>query len=201
MKKTLIISLIFLLLLTAFAAAFAQQPEEKVNINMDSLKGIIYRKTDQGFFEFFRVQVWTRLLNNATIKPGETIKTAPDSLLTLDISSNNKVELQEETVLKIGKDITYNSQKLTVEKGRAIINTRINPEQELNIEIETPNTIIQTTHAILKVEVNDYRTLFFIEEGEITLTEKATLKEVNLTETQLAIVEDNEIKIYQRAQS
>lgn len=201
MKKTLIISLIFLLLLTAFAAAFAQQPEEKVNINMDSLKGIIYRKTDQGFFEFFRVQVWTRLLNNATIKPGETIKTAPDSLLTLDISSNNKVELQEETVLKIGKDITYNSQKLTVEKGRAIINTRINPEQELNIEIETPNTIIQTTHAILKVEVNDYRTLLFIEEGEITLTEKATLKEVNLTETQLAIVEDNEIKIYQRAQS
>ncbi len=197
MKKTLIIVLIFLLLLTTLTAAFAQ-PTEEININMENLQGIIYRKTDQGFFEFFRVQVWTRLLDNAKISKGETIKTAPDSLLTLNIGDNNKVELEEETILKIGEDITTNSQKITVKKGRAIINTNINPEQEFNIEIETPDSIIKTTHAILKVEVNDYRTLLFIEEGEITLTEKTTLQAVNLTETQIAIVENNEIKKYDK---
>ena len=194
MKKTLTIILISLITLTTLTAAFAQQTEEKISINMNSLKGIIYRKTDQGFFEFFRVQVWTRLLDNATISQGETIKTAPDSLLTLNIGGNNKVELQEETILKIGDNITPEAQKLNVKKGRVIINTNINPEQKFNIEIETPESIIKTSHAMLKVEVNDYRTLLFIEEGEVTLMEKTTLQEVNLTETQIAIVENNEIK-------
>ena len=201
MKKTLTIILISLIILTTFTAAFAQQTEEKISINMNSLKGIIYRKTDQGFFEFFRVQVWTRLLDNATISQGETIKTAPDSFLSLSIGDNNKVELEEETILKIGDNITPKAQKLNVKKGRVIINTNINPEQEFNIEIETPESIIKTSHAILKVEVNDYRTLLFIEEGEVTLTEKTTLQEVNLTETQIAIVENNEIKKYQPMQN
>jgi len=201
MKKTLTIILISLITLTTLTAAFAQQTEEKISINMNSLKGIIYRKTDQGFFEFFRVQVWTRLLDNATISQGETIKTAPDSLLTLNIGGNNKVELQEETILKIGDNITPKAQKLTVKKGRVIINTNINPEQEFNIEIETPESIVKTSHAMLKVEVNDYRTLLFIEEGEVTLTEKTTLQEVNLTEKQIAIVENKEIKKYQPMQS
>ncbi|HMA59100.1 MAG TPA: FecR domain-containing protein [Halanaerobiales bacterium] len=201
MKKTLTIILISLITLTTLTAAFAQQTEEKISINMNSLKGIIYRKTDQGFFEFFRVQVWTRLLDNATISQGETIKTAPDSLLTLNIGGNNKVELQEETILKIGDNITPEAQKLNVKKGRVIINTNINPEQKFNIEIETPESIIKTSHAMLKVEVNDYRTLLFIEEGEVTLMEKTTLQEVNLTETQIAIVENNEIKKYQSMQN
>ncbi len=201
MKKTLTIILISLITLTTLTAAFAQQTEEKISINMNSLKGIIYRKTDQGFFEFFRVQVWTRLLDNATISQGETIKTAPDSLLTLNIGGNNKVELQEETILKIGDNITPEAQKLNVKKGRVIINTNINPEQKFNIEIETPESIIKTSHAMLKVEVNDYRTLLFIEEGEVTLMEKTTLQEVNLTEKQIAIVENKEIKKYQSMQS
>lgn len=200
MKKTLTIILISLITLTTLTAAFAQQTEEKISINMNSLKGIIYRKTDQGFFEFFRVQVWTRLLDNATISQGETIKTAPDSLLTLNIGGNNKVELQEETILKIGDNITPEAQKLNVKKGRVIINTNINPEQKFNIEIETPESIIKTSHAMLKVEVNDYRTLLFIEEGEVNLTEKTTLQEVNLTEKQIAIVENKEIKKYQSMQ-
>ena len=147
------------------------------------------------------MQIWTRLLDNATISQGETIKTAPDSFLSLSIGDNNKVELEGETILKIGDNITPKAQKLNVKKGRVIINTNINPEQEFNIEIETPDSMIKTTHAILKVEVNDYRTLLFIEEGEVTLTEKTTLQEVNLTETQIAIVENNEIKKYQPMQS
>src|SRR6056297_550823 len=196
MKKAIVVFLISLLLLTTFPTTFAQEKNEELNIEINNLKGISYRKTDQGFFEFFKVQVWTRLLDNANIKEGETLKTAPDSILTLNLGSNNIVELKEKSILKIAESISTQVQNLSVQKGKVIINSNLNPEQEFNIEVTTPNSIINGTYVLLNVEVNKYRTLISVQQGEVTLTEKTTLQEINLIQGQLAIVENNEIKKY-----
>ncbi|HKL13870.1 MAG TPA: hypothetical protein VJ907_09715, partial [Halanaerobiales bacterium] len=99
-------------------------------------------------------------------------------------------------ILKIAESISTQVQNLSVQKGKVIINSNINPEQEFNIEVTTPNSIINGTHVLLNVEVNKYRTLISVQQGEVTLTEKTTLQEINLIQGQLAIVENNEIKKY-----
>ncbi len=198
MKKHLTIILISLLIITTFIPVLAQ--EDQLEITMDSLNGIIYRKTEQGFFEFFRIQVWTRLLDNATIKTGDIIKTAEDSQLILNIGTNSKIELEEASIVALGSNSTETSQLIEIKKGRVLVNSTLNTNPDFNLEIETPDSTLITEQAILEIEVNKYRTRILIEQGEITLTEKTTLNEVDFTAGQLAVIEDNEIKKYERVE-
>ena len=198
MKKYLTIILISLLVITTFIPVLAQ--EDQLEITMDSLNGIIYRKTEQGFFKFFRIQVWTRLLDNATIKTGDIIKTAEDSRLTLNLGTSSKIELAEASIVELGSISTNTNQSLEIKKGRVLINSTLNTNPEFNLEIETPDSTLTTGQAILEIEVNKYRTRVLIEQGEITLTEKTTLNEVDFTAGQLAVIEDNELKKYERVE-
>ena len=198
MKKYLTIILISLLVITTFIPVLAQ--EDQLEITMDSLNGIIYRKTEQGFFEFFRIQVWTRLLDNATIKTGDIIKTAEDSRLTLNLGTSSKIELTEASIVELGSRSTNTNQFLEIKKGRVLVNSTLNTNPDFNLEIETPDSTLTTGQAILEIEVNKYRTRVLIEQGEITLTEKTTLNEVDFTAGQLAVIEDNEIKKYERVE-
>ena len=198
MKKYIIIILISLLILTSFSAVLAQSNQEELDINISTLNGIAYRKTEQGLFKFFRIKVWTRLLDNVDIKKGETLKTAHNSLLSLDLGNNNKIEIKEDTVVSISEDIKQNGQILSVKKGVLWVNSDINPDQEFNLEINTPQGILNTTHAILEIEVIKNRTLITVEKGEVMVTEKNTLEQKELTAGQLVIIEDNTIKKYEQ---
>ena len=198
MKKYLTIILISLLVITTFIPVLAQ--EDQLEITMDSLNGIIYRKTEQGFFEFFRIQVWTRLLDNATIKTGDIIKTAEDSRLTLNLGTSSKIELTEASIVELGSRSTNTNQFLEIKKGRVLINSTLNTNPDFNLEIETPDSTLTTGQAILEIEVNKYRTRILIEQGEITLTEKTTLNKVDFTAGQLAVIEDDEIIKYERVE-
>jgi hypothetical protein len=198
MKKFLTIILISLFIITTFIPVLAQ--DDQLEITMDSLNGIIYRKTEQGFFEFFRIQVWTRLLDNATIKPGDIIKTAEDSRLTLNLGTSSKIELSEASIIGLGSNSNNTNQFLEIKKGRILVNSTLNNNPDFNLEIETPDSTLNTGQAILEIEVNKYRTRILIEQGEITLTEKVTLNEVDFTAGQLAVIEDDEIKKYERVE-
>lgn len=198
MRKLLSVILISLFIFTIITPAVAQNNNEEVDITINSLSGTVYRRTDQGFLELFKTVVWTRILNNYNIKTGETIKTDPDSMLSLNIGKFNRVEISSDSILKIAEDTNPLTQKLGVEKGVVWINTTLDANQELSLQVDTPACTISTGQAIFKVEIIRGRTFIYMEDGEAVLTEKTTQAEEVINEGQVAIVENNKIKLYDK---
>lgn len=198
MRKLLSIILISLFIFSFFTPVLAQNNNEEIDITINSLKGIAYRKTDQSFFEFFKIKVWTRILDNYKIKTGETIKTDPNSKLSLNIGKFNRVEISSQSILNIAEVSNRLSQELSVEKGVIWINTAMDTNEEFNLQINTPSCIISTGQAIFKLEVIKERTFLYMETGEAVITEKTTQTEKVISEGKLALVEDNKIKLYDK---
>lgn len=198
MRKLLSLILISLFIFTIITPAVAQNNNQEVEITINSLSGTVYRKPDQGFLELFKTVVWTRILDNYNIKTGETIKTDPNSSLSLNIEKFNRVEISSESILKIAENTNPLTQKLDVEKGVVWINTTLEANQEFSLQVDTPSCSISTGQAIFKVEIIRGRTVLYMETGEAVITEKATQTEEVINEEQIAIVENNKIKIYDK---
>ena len=198
MRKVLIVILISLFIFSIITPIAAQNTNEEVSITINSLSGIVYRKTDQGFLDFFKTVVWKRILKNYNIKTGETIKTDPDSKLSLNIGEVNRVEIKSDSILNIEEDTNSLNQKLVVEKGIVWINSTIDKNQEISLQVDTPSCTISTAQAIFTVEIIKGRTFLFMETGEAVITEKTTQSEEIINEGQVAVVEDQKIKLYEK---
>ncbi len=198
MKKLLSIILISLITFTFLTPALAQNNNEKINITINSLNGTVYRKTDQDFFDFFKVGVWTRILDNYNIKSGQTIKTDPNSNLSLNIGKFNRIEISSDSILNIAEDTNILTQRLGVEKGVVWVNTALGTNEEFSLQINTPSCTISTGQAILKLEVIRGRTFLYMDAGEAVITEKTTQAQEVITEGKVIIVEDNKMKLYEK---
>lgn len=198
MRKLLIVILISLYIFTIITPAVAQNNNEEVNIKINSLTGTVYRKTDQGFFDFFKTVVWKRILDNSNIRTGETIKTDPDSMLSLNIGKFNRIEMSSESILNIAKETDPLTQKLELEKGVVWINTTMDKNQEFSLQVDTPSCTISSGQAILKIELIKGRTFLYMEAGEAVITEKSTQAEEVINAGNLALVEDRKIKLYDK---
>ena len=198
MRKILIVILVSLFILTIFTPGLAQDKNEEVNIKINSLTGTVYRKTDQGFFDFFQTVVWTRILDNSNIKVGETIKTDPDSMISLNIGNFNRVEISSDSILSIEQDTNSITQKIGVEKGVVWINTTLGNNEEFDLQINTPSSIISTGQAILKLEIIRGKTFLYMQTGEAVIKEKTTQAEEVISEGELAIVEEKTIKLFDK---
>jgi hypothetical protein len=198
MKKLLSIILISLFIFTIFTPALAQNDNEDVNITINSLTGTVYRKTEQGFLDFFNTVVWTRILDNSNIKVGETIRTDPDSMFSLDVGKYNRVEIKSESIFTIAEDTRPLTQKLGVEKGVVWINTTLDNNEEFNLQINTPSCTINTGQSIFKLEIIRGRTFLHMQTGEAVIKEKTTQAEKVITSGNLAVVENQTIKLYNK---
>ncbi|MCF8000787.1 MAG: FecR domain-containing protein [Halanaerobiales bacterium] len=198
MRKILSVILISLFILTIFTPALAQDNNEEVNITINSLKGTVYRKTDQGFFDFFKTVVWTRILDNSNINVGETIKTDPESMFSLNIGKFNRIEILGDTILSIEEETSSLIQNLSVEKGVVWINTTLDTKEDFKLQINTPSCIISTSQAIFKLEIIRGRTFLYMQTGEAVIEEKITQAKEEISEGELAIVEDKTIKIFDK---